>query len=64
MITGDAALTACHVAGRVHIVDRPVLILSGRGDRGSASSGAEKDAKCLDDSAFEWVRACMYFSLG
>ena len=30
MITGDAPLTACHAAGRVHIVDRPVLILSSR----------------------------------
>ena len=32
MITGDAPLTACHAASRVHIVDRPVLILSSRLD--------------------------------
>ncbi|KAL2557753.1 putative manganese-transporting ATPase PDR2 [Forsythia ovata] len=28
MITGDQALTACHVAGRVNIISKPALILS------------------------------------
>jgi magnesium-transporting ATPase (P-type) len=28
MITGDTALTACHTAAQVHIVDRPVAILT------------------------------------
>ncbi|XP_022718452.1 probable manganese-transporting ATPase PDR2 isoform X3 [Durio zibethinus] len=28
MITGDQALTACHVAGQVHIVSKPALILA------------------------------------
>ena len=27
MITGDQALTACHVAGKVNIVTKPPLIL-------------------------------------
>ena len=30
MITGDAPLTACHAASKVHIVDRPTIILTGR----------------------------------
>lgn len=28
MITGDQALTACHVAAQVHIMERPALILT------------------------------------
>jgi cation-transporting ATPase 13A1 len=34
MITGDQALTACHVASQVHIISKPALILcpsSGQG---------------------------------
>lgn len=34
MITGDQALTACHVAAQVHITSRPVLILTPRGSGG------------------------------
>lgn len=33
MITGDQALTACHVASQVHIISKPTLIL------GPASNG-------------------------
>ncbi|KAK4744808.1 hypothetical protein SAY87_011120 [Trapa incisa] len=39
MITGDQALTACHVASQVHIISRPALILS------SARSG----------EGYEWI---------
>mmetsp|Transcript_35059 Transcript_35059/g.99382 ORF Transcript_35059/g.99382 Transcript_35059/m.99382 type:complete len:1266 (-) Transcript_35059:109-3906(-) len=68
MITGDAPLTACHVAVSVHIVDRPVLILarkdfpealaphSGHGDTKAAAAQSEQaGSKCLPDSEFEWV---------
>eukprot|EP00899_Mesostigma_viride_P025895 jgi/Mesvir1/6490/Mv16761-RA.2 len=34
MITGDQALTACHVASKVHIVDRPAIILMPQGLHG------------------------------
>lgn len=39
MITGDQALTACHVASQVHIIFRPALILA--------------RTKC--GTSFEWV---------
>lgn len=39
MITGDQALTACHVASQVHIVTKPALILA-----------PEKNKK-----QFEWI---------
>lgn len=39
MITGDQALTACHVASQVHIISKPALIL------GPSKNGA----------GYEWV---------
>lgn len=32
MITGDQALTACHVASQVHIISKPALILGPKRD--------------------------------
>ena len=41
MITGDAPLTACYAAARVHIVTRPVLVLGHvEEDRGHAGGSA------------------------
>ncbi|KAL3700999.1 hypothetical protein R1sor_019021 [Riccia sorocarpa] len=41
MITGDQALTACHVAAQVHIISRPALILTPR-------PGSDEDS-------FDWL---------
>lgn len=39
MITGDAPLTACHTAAKVHIVTRPALILTKAGNGNGSSNG-------------------------
>ncbi|XP_007029274.2 PREDICTED: probable manganese-transporting ATPase PDR2 [Theobroma cacao] len=44
MITGDQALTACHVAGQVHIVSKPALIL------GPVKNGEEYDWVSPDET--------------
>ncbi|KAG2488279.1 hypothetical protein HYH03_013129 [Edaphochlamys debaryana] len=58
MITGDAPLTACYAAARVHIVTRPVLVLGhvaeDRGHAGGGSAGA-KEPGTEPDSAFSWT---------
>ncbi|GLC43701.1 hypothetical protein PLESTB_000409700 [Pleodorina starrii] len=58
MITGDAPLTACYAASRVHIVTRPVLVLGHvEEDKGHAGAGAQgaQEAGTEDDSAFCWT---------
>lgn len=39
MITGDQALTACHVAGQVNIISKPALILG----------------RAKDNNGYEWL---------
>ncbi|ESQ47010.1 hypothetical protein EUTSA_v10027626mg [Eutrema salsugineum] len=55
MITGDQALTACHVASQVHIVSNPVLILgqSRTGDEYEWVSPDEKEIVPYSDKEIE-----------
>ncbi|CAF2036704.1 unnamed protein product [Brassica napus] len=55
MITGDQALTACHVASQVHIVSNPVLILgqSKPGDKYKWVSPDEKEIIPYSDKEIE-----------
>ncbi|KAJ6823587.1 putative manganese-transporting ATPase PDR2 [Iris pallida] len=60
MITGDQALTACHVASQVNIISKPAMILvpekDGRGfewvspDEKEMTSFSEKEVESLSDS--------------
>lgn len=43
MITGDGALTACHVASMLNFVDKPVLILSKSQDKGTEDSRKQSE---------------------
>lgn len=49
MITGDTPLTACFAAGRLHIVDRPVLIASHKWVAEPHSTSAELCQSRQDD---------------
>ncbi|WOL01814.1 putative manganese-transporting ATPase PDR2 [Canna indica] len=58
MITGDQALTACHVASQVHIISGPALILVGKNgssfewvspDETEIISYSEKEVEALSD---------------
>ncbi|GMH40341.1 hypothetical protein BSKO_08245 [Bryopsis sp. KO-2023] len=53
MITGDAPLTACHTASKVHITDRDVLILSTATTRPSDSELGLGAA--VVDRNYEWI---------
>lgn len=46
MITGDAPLTACFAASQVHIVTRPVVILSNRSEHIGQMHGSDKVRRC------------------
>eukprot|EP00803_Ostreobium_quekettii_P002740 evm.model.scf_1942.1 EVM.evm.TU.scf_1942.1 scf_1942:7847-15557(-) len=53
MITGDAALTACYAASQVHIVTRPVLILTTNSGKHQGNFQVVHGA--IADYGYEWV---------
>eukprot|EP00798_Chlamydomonas_sp_ICE-L_P019149 gene19149-25759_t len=56
MITGDAPLTACFAASKVHIVTRDVMVLSHKTEEKGQSHGIDKiEAKVEHDNAYHWV---------
>lgn len=56
MITGDAALTACYAASQVHIVTRPVLILTTKGPSQRTNSQDYPGVlRAIGDDGYEWV---------
>ena len=57
MITGDAPLTACFAASKVHIITRSVVLLShSEEETGQAQSQANKVPRAArEDSEYQWV---------
>lgn len=55
MITGDAPLTACHTASKVHIVTRDCLILSPTAPERQDESSEGMSGLGAVDRNFEWV---------
>lgn len=55
MITGDAALTACHTASKVHIVTRECLVLSPTAPERQEGVSATTAGLSAVDRNFEWV---------
>ncbi|XP_020593428.1 probable manganese-transporting ATPase PDR2 [Phalaenopsis equestris] len=53
MITGDQALTACHVASQVHIISKPALILVQNGESFDWVSPDETDSVTFSESQVE-----------
>ncbi|KAH0456227.1 hypothetical protein IEQ34_014134 [Dendrobium chrysotoxum] len=53
MITGDQALTACHVASQVHIISKPALILAPNGESFKWVSPDETDTISFSDNEVE-----------
>lgn len=54
MITGDAPLTACYTASKVHIVTREVLVLSPTA-AGRICKGQNANGMLASDLGFEWM---------
>lgn len=57
MITGDQALTACHVAGQVNIITKPPLILTTGKNGGTYDWVSPDEAQTI---GYRYVDALLY----